>query len=98
MGLELSACAGADAQWVLAKPSDFGKRCGGKPSTQATTAAAAAMPSAAPSASQPASAQLQCVRNVKGPACSGDADCGYLGCLRCAKSGFCTDQALKQGG
>lgn len=94
--LELSACAGPDAQWVLAKPSEFGKRCGGASSAQATAAAAA--PSAAPSASQPVGAQLQCVRNVKGPACSSDADCGYSGCLRCAKSGFCTDQALQPKG
>lgn len=36
----------------------------------------------------------QCVRNQKGPVCGSNADCGYSGCVRCAKSGFCTDQAL----
>jgi hypothetical protein len=32
---------------------------------------------------------------VKGPTCSSDSDCTSLtGCVRCAKSGYCTDQPL----
>ena len=80
--LELSACAGRDGRWILAKPSEFGARCAG---AQATTNAQPASPS---------SAALQCMRNQKGPACTTDADCGYSGCVRCARSGFCTDQSL----
>lgn len=93
MQLELSACAGDDGAWVLAKPSDFRARCGGRASSSTTTP-----PVRVPMPVEPApNAALSCVRNVKGPKCGTDSDCGYSGCVRCARSGFCTDQALNNG-
>ena len=86
--VELSVCAGDDGVWMLAKPSDFRAKCGGRASTTRVP------PTPTPSAS----AATSCVRNVKGPKCEQDADCGYSGCVRCAKSGYCTDQALRGPG
>ena len=80
--LELAACAGADGQWVLSQPSDFGVRC--------ATAAPSSGGSVAP-------ARQMCQRSQRGPKCSSDADCGYSGCVRCARSGFCTDQTMPAG-
>jgi hypothetical protein len=41
----------------------------------------------------PAPPATQCASGHHGPACKADADCtAYSGCVRCAKSGFCTDQ------
>ena len=35
------------------------------------------------------------MRNQHGPPCSSDADCkGVPDCVRCAHSGYCTDQPL----
>jgi len=94
MQLELAACAGGDGQWILAKPSEFRTRCGGP---RAETQVKQATTTQVEQATLPTASTLQCVRNVKGPKCATDADCGYSGCLRCAKSGFCTDQALPSG-
>jgi hypothetical protein len=36
-----------------------------------------------------------CMKGRRGPKCSSDDDCNNLhGCVRCAHSGFCTDQPL----
>ena len=82
MQVELSACAGDDGAWVLARPSEFRARCAAPSSTQRET------PAPTPSAA------TSCVRNVKGPKCNADVDCGYSGCVRCARSGYCTDRML----
>ena len=88
MQVELSACAGTDGAWVFAKPSEFRSRCGGGGGADA---ARAVVQEFAPTSA------LSCVRSTKGPRCASDADCGYSGCVRCAKSGFCTDQPLVRG-
>lgn len=37
----------------------------------------------------------QCVKGQRGPACKSDSDCsGLTDCVRCARSGFCTDIPL----
>jgi len=42
------------------------------------------------------SAKAQCVPGEQGPKCSSDSDCAGLGgCVRCAKSGYCTEVALQ---
>lgn len=41
------------------------------------------------------SAQGQCIEGQQGPKCNSDSDCdGHSGCVRCAKSGYCTDVQL----
>jgi len=43
----------------------------------------------------PPSKSGQCVRMKRGPSCKTNSDCvGISGCVRCAKSGFCTDVKL----
>lgn len=83
----LTACAGADGKWKLASPQDFSKVCGsgtpGKPDDH-------------PNKPDDHPAVGQCVSGQHGPACSSDAECQSVnGCLRCANSGFCTDQPLR---
>lgn len=84
--VELSACAGDDGVWKLAEPSEFGARC------------PAAAPGATPRGSDDPSvsdlSRQQCMPSKRGPSCSSDADCSYSGCVRCANSGYCTDQPL----
>jgi len=83
--IELSACAGYDGRWVLAKTSDMPAKCGGQPPSPPA-------PSPVPG---PAPAGDTCVIGRKGPACSSNEDCaGLKGCVRCAHSGFCTDQPI----
>ena len=77
--LELSACLGKNGQWVLAAVKDFAVKCG----------QAAPTPSLPPT---PVPAG-QCSKSQHGPPCSNDAQCtAYRNCVRCASSGFCTDQ------
>lgn len=84
--LTLSACAGPDRHWRLAAQSDFRRVC--------HTLAEAPDAPAPPPASQPGSVSA-CVPGRLGPACSYDSDCqGAAGCLRCARSGYCTDQPM----
>ncbi len=53
-------------------------------------------PSAAPAPSTPGT---QCVPDKHGPPCSSDGDCaGIPHCVRCAKSGFCTEQPAAEKG
>merc|ERR1712113_910000 len=80
----LSACSGYDGKWVLSKVSDMAANCGGY----------APRPAPAPSPPAPP-AESSCTLGKKGPKCASTNDCIHLGgCLRCAKSGFCTDQPL----
>eukprot|EP00930_Biecheleria_cincta_P008709 TRINITY_DN110246_c0_g1_i1.p1 TRINITY_DN110246_c0_g1~~TRINITY_DN110246_c0_g1_i1.p1 ORF type:complete len:326 (-),score=19.18 TRINITY_DN110246_c0_g1_i1:564-1472(-) len=77
--IELSTCAGSDGRWVLADVNDFPKVCGH-----------GGGPSPAPSPSK-----LQCVPGHHGPKCETNVDCtSASGCVRCAKSGYCTDIPL----
>lgn len=91
--VELSVCAGADGRWKLSALKDMPQKCGGG-------AAPHPHPYDPPSPSPkptpvPAPAAGQCIPGRRGPKCSLDADCkGLSGCLRCAHSGFCTDQQL----
>jgi hypothetical protein len=78
----LSLCA-KDGQWKLSAVADFASVCGDG-STSAQFSAAIAKES--------------CVPNKRGPPCSSDSECSSVpGCLRCAKSGFCTSTDLKGG-
>lgn len=38
----------------------------------------------------------RCVHDEHGPPCESDDDCGFPGCVRCAHSGFCTDQPIQR--
>lgn len=79
--VRLSTCAGKDGRWKIAAVTDFPKVCGG----------GAPLP---PSPTPPPA--TSCVPGKHGPACHTNGDCvGRHGCLRCAKSGFCTDQPLE---
>lgn len=75
----LSACACSDGLWKLADPSEFAQKCCG-----------GSGPGPAPPTPSPSGGK--CVTGRHGPACSSDGDCeGLSGCLRCARSGYCTD-------
>jgi len=77
--VELSACAGPDGRWKLADYANFAQVCGGGGGdTPAVTPQGA-----------------KCLPSQRGPACKHDSDCAaFGGCLRCARSGFCTDVPL----
>eukprot|EP00668_Euglena_longa_P022177 GGOE01027584.1.p1 GENE.GGOE01027584.1~~GGOE01027584.1.p1 ORF type:complete len:260 (+),score=33.71 GGOE01027584.1:55-834(+) len=76
---QLSACAGCDGTWILTPQSTFGQQCSGS----------------CPLPRSPTTAQDVCSPGRKGPPCSSDADCARAhNCLRCARSGFCTDVPL----
>ena len=92
--LALSAClkqgpVGND--WVIAAVSDFENACGSDvppppPSPSPPT----------PTPGPPTPPGTVCVKNTHGPLCSADADCiGVQGCVRCAKSGYCTDVPVR---
>lgn len=81
----LSACAAQDGRWKLADASSFQDVCGG---------GAPPGPGPSPPPAPPAPVQA-CVSGRRGPKCGSDSDCsGIQGCVRCAHSGFCTDQPL----
>lgn len=85
--LLLSACgvpgAHGTVTWKLAPVAQFDTACG--------FASAASTPRTPTPAPAPAAGAVVCVLNVKGPPCASNADCASLGgCLRCARSGFCT--------
>jgi len=78
----LSACARDDGRWTLSPGSQMSSKCVGPSPT----------PGPGPS---PPTPSPQCIPRRKGPKCARDADCeGLPRCIRCAKSGFCTDQPL----
>jgi len=83
--VQLSACASSDGRWKLSPVSSFGTVC------ERTSPVPVPSPLPSPSPSPVG----QCVPNTHGPACSSNNDCvGVADCVRCAKSGFCTDVPL----
>ncbi|CAE8694622.1 unnamed protein product [Polarella glacialis] len=94
----LSACASksegsSSYVWKLAPPEKFAEVCGGGVSPQPSPPTP---PSPGPSPSPPTPSGGKCMKSQHGPACQSDSDCtGLAGCLRCAKSGFCTSQPLQ---
>eukprot|EP00931_Biecheleriopsis_adriatica_P066695 TRINITY_DN40985_c0_g1_i1.p1 TRINITY_DN40985_c0_g1~~TRINITY_DN40985_c0_g1_i1.p1 ORF type:complete len:361 (+),score=48.65 TRINITY_DN40985_c0_g1_i1:57-1085(+) len=79
--IQLSACRRPDGHWVLADATRFTAECGSKGGKSKQ-------------AERPSST-TSCVPGKHGPRCTADADCTHVnGCLRCAHSGFCTDQPL----
>ena len=72
---ELSACAGADRKWKLAKQSDFATACGG---------------GAPPGPPAPPGPQCQPGQHGPQCSADADCT-SYPHCVRCASSGFCTD-------
>ncbi|CAK0794031.1 unnamed protein product [Prorocentrum cordatum] len=84
----LSACAAQDGRWKLADASKFQEVCGG---------GAPPAPGPSPPGPAPPAPAEACAKGRKGPKCGSDSDCsGIQGCVRCAHSGFCTDQPLAE--
>merc|ERR1712232_1431902 len=84
----LSACAKSDGRWTLAAVSEMPSKCGG------SSPGPSPSPPSPPSPPAPSPQAGSCQPGQKGPKCSDD-DCASLhGCVRCAHSGFCTDQPL----
>lgn len=83
----LSACAGADGVWKLAKVEDFPRRCG------------SGAHSSSPAGTAPGGTGGTCKPGHAGPGCTSDSDCWSIsGCARCAKSSKkCTDQPAPGG-
>ena len=80
--VELSACAGvkSNMRWVLAPPEKFEALCGG------------GQPKPTPT---PGPVPNSCSSNAHGPPCRRDSDCLHTSeCVRCASTGFCTNQPL----
>lgn len=77
--LLLSVCYSATKNaWIHSSVAQFDADCGG-------AAPPGPSPGPAPSGS--------CTPGQLGPACKYDSDCTqFTGCVRCARSGFCTDQ------
>lgn len=76
--IQLSACL-SKSGWKLADVANFAETCG-----------EGSLPPAPPGPSVGS-----CVPGQHGPKCESNADClGLSGCVRCAKSGFCTDVKL----
>jgi len=108
--LELSACAGTDGRWKLAGVGEFDSACGslteGRPPLPLPpTRQGAETGPVAPTAPPPARAGgradeggatvAACLPRERGPPCSGASEClAAPGCVRCARSGYCTDQQL----
>ena len=91
----LSACAGRDGVWKLARQNAFAATCGG--SERSASAAVRVVGDRTSQAPLPGGAPA-CVRSQHGPQCTADHECaGLSGCLRCARSGFCTDVPLSGG-
>mmetsp|Transcript_65538 Transcript_65538/g.156662 ORF Transcript_65538/g.156662 Transcript_65538/m.156662 type:complete len:284 (+) Transcript_65538:79-930(+) len=81
----LSACGVADASgnyvWKLAAEANFNESCSSGGPT--------------PSPPAPPTPGASCQAGLHGPACQTDADCkNVAGCVRCAHSGYCTDQPV----
>lgn len=76
--IQLSACASYDGQWKLTKVDDFESVCASRPQ-----------------ASEESTMRGTCIPMQRGPPCRHDSECADLqGCIRCARSGFCTDVHL----
>ena len=88
----LSACAGTDGAWRLARPDHFRSLCGS--SSRAGESANDWQSKSSPGAGlvRSVGGRGECVRGRHGPPCSSHSNCaGLPNCLRCARSGFCTD-------
>lgn len=93
--LELSACAGSDGRWRLADVADFGAACGSDGAYAPRAAMRVDRPKPVPAA-RPEEA-VSCLPSTRGPLCADDASClDAPGCVRCARTGFCTDQPLRR--
>jgi hypothetical protein len=86
--VQLSACLNSKTgKWVLGKVADFASICGGSGPAPGPSPPG---PAPAPPAPTPAG---YCAPNQHGPKCSSDAECIHVpSCVRCAKSGYCTNQ------
>mmetsp|Transcript_106746 Transcript_106746/g.297115 ORF Transcript_106746/g.297115 Transcript_106746/m.297115 type:complete len:270 (+) Transcript_106746:70-879(+) len=88
--VQLSACRGHDGRWVFAPAADMPRKCSGQLPPSPSPPAPAPTPGPAPAG--------QCVPGRHGPRCTCDADCaGLEGCVRCAHTGFCTNQPTAAG-
>lgn len=78
MELQLAACqVKSTGKWVLTPRSTFSKVCGG---------------GSPPPSPSPGPGGQVCMQGQQGPKCAQNSDCAKLkGCVRCAKSGFCTN-------
>jgi len=81
----LSACAVADTNgnyvWKLVAEANFNESCSSGGPT--------------PSPPAPPTPGASCQAGLRGPTCQTDADCkNVAGCVRCAHSGYCTDQPI----
>jgi len=84
----LSVCAGYDGQWKHSTASQFSSMCGGGPSPS---------PPPSPSPTPSPTPTGQCLSHQHGPPCYDDSQCnGVTGCIRCARSGYCTDVPLME--
>ena len=84
--LQLSACLKVETgTWILAPVADFASKCGTTP----------VPPGPAPTPPAPTPPATSCERGVHGPRCTKDEQCTSVPkCIRCAKSGYCTDQPM----
>jgi len=81
--IELCVCSSTDGRWKLAPTSDFPRVCG-----------SGSLPSGQPKTTRRRrhSTGKVCVPGKRGPRCRRNADCrSNSGCIRCAKSGYCTN-------
>jgi len=91
----LSACAGRDGRWKLAKVADFPSVCSWSNAGGNTLSPTARRrrPASRPSHH----GKAVCAPQKPGPRCRRDSDCSSKnGCLRCARSGKCTNQPLSR--
>ena len=83
--LQLSACLDAQGKWHLAAVSTFASVCGDGP----------APPPSPSSDDDDTPSTGSCKPDEHGPPCTSDKQCAkYSGCVRCARTGYCTDQPL----
>jgi len=94
--LYLSACADSEGFWKLSAVKDFSKTCGGSSPPSPGPSPSPPGPSPSPPGPSPSPSVGSCSKNKRGPKCNSDADCTNLkGCVRCAKSGYCTAQPIE---
>eukprot|EP00927_Polykrikos_kofoidii_P066503 TRINITY_DN62092_c0_g1_i1.p1 TRINITY_DN62092_c0_g1~~TRINITY_DN62092_c0_g1_i1.p1 ORF type:complete len:378 (-),score=33.08 TRINITY_DN62092_c0_g1_i1:397-1530(-) len=87
----LSACAGQSGRWVLSPPHLFSERCKWSSGFEVPFSGHGGN-------DRPAASAGSCLPSKHGPSCTSEGDCaGLSGCVRCAKSGYCTDVPLRSG-
>eukprot|EP00747_Dinoflagellata_sp_TGD_P164574 gnl/TRDRNA2_/TRDRNA2_184681_c0_seq1.p1 gnl/TRDRNA2_/TRDRNA2_184681_c0~~gnl/TRDRNA2_/TRDRNA2_184681_c0_seq1.p1 ORF type:complete len:302 (-),score=35.45 gnl/TRDRNA2_/TRDRNA2_184681_c0_seq1:21-926(-) len=93
--LRLSACSKGDGEWKFSKVEDFAKNCGANAAASQKSRAEEEQQNVQHSTVQKSHAEAtSCTANERGPACTSNEDCSGEGCLRCAKSGYCTATPL----